>query len=191
MNKKEKLICQELTILMGYQNFKKERSACTGKWRGTYDYSLVFDNRTRLFISNGMKYFHETVQNYIGCLKIFNTNKNRILDEIREQIYSDNITAKQEGLFPVTVKDVAISTQSEPYCLWAYLTLEVNGITFQFIETGLNYAIKNNKVTEYFAPKRRIYTAGAVIAPTFIIGNVRFSHLDGLYKIKNKQIDNK
>lgn len=140
-----------------------------------------------------MKYFHERVQNYIGCLKIFNANKSRMLNEIKEQIYLDNITAQQEMLFPVTVKDVAISTQSEPYCLWAYLTLEVNGITFQFIETGLNYAIKNNKVTEYFAEKRRktTYTAGAVIAPTFIVGNVRFSHLDGLYKIKNQQISNK
>lgn len=186
MTKEQFQICQELTRLMGYNTFDKTSRRCTGKWSGTTDYSLVFDNKITLSVSNGMTHFYETVNTYIDQLKQFKTNKDCMLQQIRKNVISDNLTAKEEGLFPVTVKDIGINLSNEHYLLWNYLLLEVDGCTFQFIETGLNYAIRNNKLEKYFTEQsnKKIFTAGAVQAPTFIFGNVRFSHLDNIYKIK-------
>lgn len=186
MNKEQFQICQELTHLMGYNTFRKTSRRCTGKWRGTTDYSLVFDNKLSLYLSNGMTYFYETAKERINQLKQFKVNKDHMLQLIREYVIADNIIAKEEGLFPVAVKDIGLNLSNENYLLWNYLLLEVDGCTFQFIETGLNYAIRNNKLEEHFTEKsnKKIFTAGAVQAPTFIFSNVRFSHFDDIYKIK-------
>lgn len=184
MNKQQKKLCQELTQLMGYTTFTKVSRRCTGKWRGTTDYSLIFNNTITLAISNGMERFYETVEAHILFLKRFGENKINMLQQIREQVVADNLIAEREGLSLVTVKDIKVNTSFEPYLLWSYLILEVNGQTFNFIETGLKYAIQNNKIGEQLALKQNIlYTAGAVQEPTYIFCNVRFSHLDNLYKI--------
>lgn len=184
MNNQQTQICQELTQLMGYTTFTKASRRCTGKWRGTTDYSLILDNTTVLGISNGMRWFYKTVEEHINFLKRFNDNKDNILQRIREYVIADNFIAEQEGLFPVIVKDIRVNTSVDSYLLWPYLILEVDGQTFNFTETGLKYAIQNNEIDEYFTSKRnKLYTAGAVQAPTYIFCNVRFSHLDKLYKI--------
>ena len=69
--------------------------------------------------------------------------------------------------------------------MFTYLTLCVDGKTFKFIESGWNYAIKNQKLAEHLRSRNEkgIVTSGAVDKPTFILGGVRYSHLDKLYKL--------
>ena len=55
---------------------------CTGKYKGTRDYSIQFTDGTEKFISNGKKSFDSSLENQIKSIKYFNENKDRLLDEI-------------------------------------------------------------------------------------------------------------
>lgn len=69
--------------------------------------------------------------------------------------------------------------------LRTYIRMEVAGYQFNFIESGLNYAILQNELEKHFEKNnaKQVFTAGGVWKPTFIFDNVRFSHVDRLYKI--------
>lgn len=69
------------------------------------------------------------------------------------QVKKDNLTAVQEGLLPVKCISLDIIKSPNSCFLWSYIRMEVAGIQFDFIETG----IKDS--------------------PTFIFSNVRHSHL--------------
>jgi hypothetical protein len=185
MNKEQTALCHELTRILGYSTFIKIGQRCTGKWAGTTDYSLVFDERTKLFISNGMNHFSESVKNYIRQLQIFEKYREAMFQTICKQVEKDNLIAEQEGLLPVKCISLNMNLASNLTSLWAYIPMEVAGHQFNFIETGFNSAIFKNELEKHFELKNAcpIFTAGAVQKPTFIFSNVRFSHLDKLYKL--------
>lgn len=185
MNKEQTALCQKLAQLLGYSDFIKIGHKCTGKWKGTTDYSLVFDGKTTLFISNGMDYFFETVKQYIQDLQSFVKNKKEMIQTISKQIEKDNLKAEQEGLLPVKFISLNINTMPDISYLEAYICMEVAGCQFNFVETEFNDAVFQNELSPYFKIQntQNIYTAGAVQKPTFIFGNVRYSHVDKLYKL--------
>lgn len=185
MNKEQTALCQELTRILGYSTFVKIGQRCTGKWARTTDYSLVFNEKTKLFISNGMNHFSESVKEYICQLQIFKKYREAMFQTICKQVEKDNLIAKQEGLLPLKCISLNMSLTSNLTSLWAYIPMEVAGCQFNFIETGFNSAIFRNELEKHFEQRNAhpIYTAGAVQKPTFIFSNVRFSHLDKLYKL--------
>ena len=48
----------ELAKLFGANTGVKVGRACTGKWRGTTDYSVEFNTGDKFFITNQFSYFH-------------------------------------------------------------------------------------------------------------------------------------
>lgn len=185
MNNVEKELYQRLTSLLGFTSFQKIGSRCTGKYKGTTDYSLVFDKKVHFFISNGKNYFSERIREHIHSVTAFQNHKDEMFQSICRQIERDNFTAKNEGLFPLKCLSIDICISSSIYFMWPYLHMEVAGRQFDFVETGFCMAIFRNELEKHFnwINARETSTAGAVEKPSFIFENVRYSHLDGLYKI--------
>lgn len=173
------------TALVGRKSWTRTVHHCTGKWRGTAEYGVQFDDGLYYFISCGMKYFESKLQGEINTIHRIRTNREKYLGYFRQRALQDNMTAEAEGLFPVSVIDVGLCTESSTYFLWPYLLLEVNGTRFKFIETGVCYCMKDDNMEKWVEHcKKPLFTAGAVQHPDFIFQNVRFSSKDDLHKIK-------
>lgn len=185
MKKSEKEAAAELTRLIGLKSYTKTSSPCRGKWRGTTDHGLRFDNGAYYFVSNGMGNFEQHLREKIGQVKYFQANRDKYLELLTDNLKDDNAVAGREGLHAVKLIDVKLCTEKNNYFLWPYLILEVNGKQFRHITTSLNYALLENTVEKYIEEKKnsKIYTAGAVQIPDYIFGNVRFCSTDNLYKI--------
>lgn len=186
MNKIQTELSQRLANLLGYETVERIGSRCTGKYKGTIDYSLVFDGKTCLFLTNGLTCFSERIREYIQAVEIFQKNKKHMFQTICQQIEKDNITAKKEGLLPVKVISLDMCKISTVYFCWPYVRMEVDRRQFDFVETGLCFAIFRNNLEAHFSRlnNRSTYAAGAVNKPTFVFTNVQYSHLDNSYKIE-------
>lgn len=177
--------CNYFASLIGKTFVAKTAHKCGGKWRGTTDYSLLFSDGTTFYISNGMKFFEKTLKEKIDKIVCFKNNKTNILATLKQNSIKDNERAKIEGLLSYTVLDVEMSVDRG--FLWAHLLLDIDRMAFKFMESELCYAIFGNEVKQLFERRGMVetWTAGAVVNPTYIFANVRFSHLDDLYKVQN------
>ena len=183
MNRQEKALAAQLAELIGCKSYTHISKRCTGKWRGTTDYGLLFDNGCYHFASNGMAGFEQEIQKDILEISTVLQYRESYQAVISEQLALDNEIALREGLSPVKLIDTGINTDYEHYFLWAYALLEVNGRQFRFIETMLNRHLRTNTLAIWETDRPKdIYTAGAVQNPDFIFGNVRFSSTDDMHK---------
>ena len=130
-----------------------ETSPCTGKWRGTSDISIRFDNGASLFIGNRLtpkaktaavqrELVNDTLLRYNP--EIVSAAKEAALASLMEREAKDNAIAAQKGLNPYTLLNVEFNDgadgQSSGYMGWYYVTLAVDGNICSHIETGL-YAL--------------------------------------------------
>ena len=172
-------------------------SPCTGKWRGTSDISIKFDNGASLFIGNhltpkakAVKVQTECVDGYLSQYnpEIVQATKEAVLPVLLKREAKDNEIAAQRGLKPYTVLNVELNDGSNEkaggYIGWYYVTLAVDGKICSHLETGLNYDIANGRVSE--TPKRADYfTAGALKETDvdYVFNNVGFSSHSTLYSL--------
>ena len=172
-------------------------SPCTGKWRGTSDISIKFDNGASLFIGNHLTPKAKTVKVQTECVdgylsqynpEIVQATKEAALPVLLKREAKDNEIAAQRGLKPYTVLNVELNDGSNEkaggYIGWYYVTLAVDGKICSHLETGLNYDIANGRVSE--TPKRTDYfTAGALKETDvdYIFNNVGFSSHSTLYSL--------
>lgn len=187
MKKSTTAAVNEFVALVGGKTWTKTSHACTGKWRGTYDHSIVIDGRHRLFVTNGMPYFEERIREWSAAIKRFRIKKEEYLRVLRRQSELDNIKAQEEGLKRVEVLDIGIlspETTDGWHFFQPYVLLEVGDIRYKFMESSLSHALFEDRL-EMWLPKyeKPIYTAGGVQNPDFIFGNVRFNSKDSLYRI--------
>ena len=119
---------------------KIETSPCTGKWRGTSDISIKFDNGASLFIGN-----HRTPQaktakvqtEYVNAAlvrynpEIIAATKEAAIAALRARETKDNEIAAQKGLKPYTLLNVEFNDgtdeKSGGHIGWYYVTLAVDG----------------------------------------------------------------
>ena len=117
-----------------------ETSPCTGKWRGTSDISIRFDNGSSLFLGNHMTRQAKTkkVQQELvdSALVRYNPEIIRVAKEtaytaLKERELQDNAIAGEKGLKPYTLLNVEFNDgtdqQSSGYIGWYYATLAVDG----------------------------------------------------------------
>ena len=174
----------QLATLLGYASGRHTVSACTGKWAGTLDHYVEFDNGKKLFICNGALYFNEKIQDFIDTIKNLKDNYDILLGMLKKQAEHDAATAKTENLLSYTPH--AIKLVHNNIWLDIVVNLTVDNCTFDFVETSLQYAIKEGpkKLEEHISRhnQNEIFTAGGIYEPTFVIMNVRHSHKTNLYK---------
>ena len=185
----------------GCTSGKIETSPCFGKWRGTSDISIRFDNGTSLAIGNERTPQAKTVKvqaEYINALltrynpEIVAAAKEAALTALRKRETMDNAIAAQKGLKPYTILNVELNDgandKSAGYMGWYYVTLAVDGKIRAHIETGLNYSIASGSVSE--TPTRENYfIAGALkeAQVDFVFNNVGFSSASTLYSLPINQ----
>ena len=176
---------------------KIETSPCTGKWRGTSDISIKFDNGASLFIGNHRTPQAKTAKVQNECVnaalvrynpEIIAATKEAAIDALRVRETKDNEIAAQKGLKPYTLLNVEFNDgtdeKSGGHMGWYYVTLAVDGKICTHIETGLNYDILDGKVSGN--PTREDYfTAGALKETDvdYVFNNVGFSSTSDLYSL--------
>ena len=174
-----------------------ETSPCTGKWRGTSDISIRFDNGASLFLGNRLtpkaktaavqrELVNDTLLRYNP--EIVSAIKEAALASLMEREAKDNAIAAQKGLKPYTLLNVEFNdgadSQSSGYMGWYYVTLAVDGNICSHIETGLNYDIADGKVSA--DPTREKYFAAGALKDSevdYVFNNVGFSSASGLYAL--------
>ena len=172
-------------------------SPCTGKWRGTSDMSIKFDNGTSLFIGNHRTPKTKTVKVQTEFVnralvaynpEIIAATKEAAIAALLQREAKDNAIAAQKGLKPYTLLNVEFNDgagdKSGGYMGWYYVTLAVDGKICTHMETGLNYDIAGGKVSE--TPAQRDYYAAGALKETdvdYVFNNVGFSSASELYSL--------
>ena len=172
-------------------------SPCTGKWRGTSDMSIHFDNGASLFIGNHLTPKVKTVKVQTECVnsalvrynpEIVQATKEAALPMLLQREAKDNEIAAQKGLKPYTLLNVEFhdgaDEQTGGYMGWYYVTLAVDGKICTHLETGLSHDIADGKVSDI--PTRADYfTAGALKETDvdYVFNNVGFSSASTLYTV--------
>ena len=181
----------------GCQTGEIHTSPCTGKWRGTSDISIRFDNGASLFIGNHLTPKAKTVKvqtEYVDSAltqynpEIIRAAKEAAMPALRKREARDNEIAAQKGVKPYTVLNVEFNDGSDEknggYMGWYYVTLAVDGKICTHMETGLHYDIANGKVSDI--PSARPYYAAGALKETdvdYVFNNVGFSSASSLYSL--------
>ena len=172
-------------------------SPCTGKWRGTSDMTIRFDNGASLFIGNHLTPKAKTVKVQTECVnrtlvqynpEIVKATKEAALPALLQREAKDNEIAAQKGLKPYTLLNVEFNEGADEktggYIGWYYVTLAVDGKICTHLETGLNHDIASGKVSD--TPSRAdYYPAGALKEADvdYVFNNVGFSSASTLYTV--------
>uniref|UniRef100_UPI003AB35647 YodL domain-containing protein n=1 Tax=Neglectibacter timonensis TaxID=1776382 RepID=UPI003AB35647 len=172
-------------------------SPCTGKWRGTSDMTIRFDNGASLFIGNHLTPKAKTVKVQTECVnrtlvqynpEIVKATKEAALPALLQREAKDNEIAAQKGLKPYTLLNVEFNERADEktggYIGWYYVTLAVDGKICTHLETGLNHDIADGKVSD--TPTRaNYYPAGALKEADvdYVFNNVGFSSASTLYTV--------
>ena len=176
-------------------------SPCTGKWRGTSDMSIHFDNGASLFIGNHLTPKAKTVKVQTECVnsalirynpEIVQATKEAALPMLLQREAKDNEIAAQKGLKPYTLLNVEFhdgaDEQTGGYMGWYYVTLAVDGKICTHLETGLNYDIADGKVSNI--PTRADYYPAGALKETdvdYVFNNVGFSSASTLYTVPMRE----
>ena len=172
-------------------------SPCTGKWRGTSDMTIRFDNGASLFIGNHLTPKAKTVKVQTECVnrtlvqynpEIVKATKKAALPALLQREAKDNEIAAQKGLKPYALLNVEFNEGADEktggYIGWYYVTLAVDGKICTHLETGLNHDIASGKVSD--TPTRAdYYPAGALKEADvdYVLNNVGFSSASTLYTV--------
>ena len=180
----------------GCTSGKIETSPCFGKWRGTSDISIRFDNGTSLGIGNERTPRAKTIKvqaEYINALltqynpEIVAAAKEAALIALRKREAKDNAIAAQKGLKPYTVLNVELNdgvSSKGGYMGWYYVTLAVDGKIHAHMETGLSHSIASGTVSE-FPSQKKYFAAGALKEADvdYVFNNVGFSAASDSYSL--------
>ena len=172
-------------------------SPCTGKWRGTSDMTIRFDNGASLFIGNHLTPKAKTVKVQTECVnrtlvqynpEIVKATKEAALPALLQREAKDNEIAAQKGLKPYTLLNVEFNEGADEktggLMGWYYVTLAVDGKICTHLETGLDHDISDGKVSD--TPSRAdYYPAGALKEADvdYVFNNVGFSSASTLYTV--------
>lgn len=199
--KYEKLSLQKkisvIAQAFGCNTGKIVTSPCSGKWRGTSDIFIKFDNGTFLFIGNRGTPKAKTINAQMECVsstlvsynpEIIAATKEIALAALLQREAQDNAVAVQKGLKPYTLLGVEFNNgtdhEESGYMGWYYVMLAIDGKLHAHMETGLNHDIASGKVSKTLT-RKSYYTAGALKEADvdYVFNNVGFSSASNLYTL--------
>ena len=179
MNKRQTALCDELCALLGHKSWIKVGRRCTGKWSGTTDYSLIWEDGTGMFISNGMSYFDKGVSDTIDMLKRTRNPENQqaMMDVLWEFEYDDAKMAKEAGLQHYKLLGLIEIVEPDAHgMIWWGVRIKVGDRIINYRESGMSYDIENgaDKLRETRERKKgkKLWTAGGVENPNYVIHGV-------------------
>ena len=184
----------------GCKTGKIHTSACTGKWRGTSDMFIRFDNGETLFIGNRLTPDAKKAEVRAECVngmlarynpEIVQVTKETALPALLRREAMDNEIAAQKGLKPYKILNVELNTVAEKngcYLGWYYVTLAVDGRICTHMEPGLNHAIADGKVNDLPAQAEYFNVGGFIETDIdYVFNNVGYSSIATLYTLPLSQ----
>lgn len=194
MTNKQKALCDELCALLGHKSWTKTGSRCTGKWAGTTDYSLLWEDGTGMFISNGMTYFEKVVSETIDMLKRTRNKENqRAMMEVLWEFEADDAKMAQEaGLQSYKVMGLVEIVEPDVHgMIWWGVRIKVGDRIIDFRETGMCCDIEGgaDKLRETRERKKgkKLWTAGGVQTPNYVIAGVAHDMNYGCYQARGNE----
>lgn len=173
---------KDLGGLLKVNNARVEASTCTGKYRGTLDYSIMYDGGELFFanINNKRSKGEITVMVIESLTKEMQlyqrefVNSAEIWNALKERERKDNERAAEMGFKRYILKRLGITTK-DSHCGWSYIVLDIDGKECLHTETGLNSDILNCNIDNLRSIKK-FYLAGnyAECEIDFIQGGVGF-----------------
>lgn len=188
MNKQTMALCDELCRLLGHTSWTKVGVRCTGKWAGTTDYSLKWEDGTRMFITNGMTYFEKVLRDTVEMLKRTRDMEHQraIMEVLWEYERDDAKMAHEAGLSDYKVLGLIEDVSALTGTIWWGVRLLIDGRIVDFRETGLSYDIKEGaaklRETKEREAGRKLWTAGGVQTPKYVIHGVGHDYNYDCYK---------
>lgn len=184
----------ELTRAFGYSKGSVIRTSCTGDWKGTWDYSIVFDDKVEFFIANGSKSFKDMLTKKVKTYTNFEKNKNRIMEFLKQIEEADKnreyVCFKRE-LKPYTILDVDFIRDCPSRMGWFYITMQVGDKVINYIETHISFYIRNMSSNENYKPtlEHDFFVAGGINDDDvdFVFNNVGYSTTNHIYEYKKGQ----
>lgn len=193
MNLQDKI--NVIASVFGAKTGAKATSSCRGKWRGTVDYSIVFDNGVQIFIGNsshktGRNKFKQLVdETYVEYNPLtVHAAKEYALEQLKLRAPQDNAIAEQMGFLPYEVMSVELSSSEEGVLTGSYyVVLRIGENVVNHITSCLHYDIHNQKFAESV---KNYYTAGGLKDEEvdYIFNGVGFSTKSPLYKVKSEMV---
>ena len=146
---------QKLTVLLNKRTYTCTKRACTGKYRGLYDYGLAFNDGSHIFISCGRRYYEQRLHEYVEQYTYYRTHHDWLEGQLRKVIARDNQQAVRLGLAPISLLRLElIEEASSAYTFWPRMVLEQNDQKFSQLETMFKYACLGHQPAEYFTEKQ-------------------------------------
>lgn len=157
-NNKDSLQLQlRLTKLLGKSSFTQTKKACTGKYRGSYDYSLTFEDGSRFYISTGKTLYLSRLEEAVAHYQYYRDHYEELVCLTQQVIERDNRQAEEMGLMPVSFEELKLFEEKRTdHEFWIGLRLKQNGVEFTHFNTNFFYACMGNSFAEkglehYFA----------------------------------------
>jgi len=162
---------------------------CTGKWSGTVDYSILFDNGESLCVYNSRGaskgYFEKCLDNLISKYspEAIRKTKEISLANFRQVADTDNAKAAELGLLPYEVLSIELNNAGG-YMGWFYTRLRVGDRVINHLETGAKYSIMGHKIPEV---SENYFVAGGLSDDEvdYVFHGVGHSSTSRLYKVQN------
>jgi hypothetical protein len=173
----------------GAKTGRKAWKRCFGDYRGTVDYSILFDTGESLFICNSAALSKDGFERYLDnlCLRYhpdeIQKTKEIALKNFRQASVMDNAKAAELGLSPYEVLSIELCTAGGQYIGWFYTRISVGGKIVNHLETGAMYAIKDRKPPNLC---KEYFVAGALKEgdAEYVFHGVGFSTSGTLYKVQ-------
>ena len=182
----------------GCKTAKLVTSPCGGKWRGTSDISIIFDNGSSLGVGNYRTPEAKTVKAQNECVNntLARYNKEIVSEKIElataalsKREVEDNAVAAEKGLKPYTFLNVELNDGSDPksggYMGWYYVTLAVDEKIIALVETGLSSDIDRGVTSEHINSEKNYFIAGSLKENDvdFVFNNVAFASEKTSYQL--------
>lgn len=133
-----------LTVLLGKKSFWHRKVPCSGKYRGYYDYSLVFEDGSRQFIAMGRKAYLEGLAKIVRGYEYYQNHHDRLEELTRQVLERDNLQAVALGLEPVTLDRIEL--QDMGIDSWAVARITHMGKVHIYKETHFNYVCMGTSI---------------------------------------------
>jgi hypothetical protein len=166
----------------------KTSERCRGKYAGSVDYSVTFDNGEKIHVCNsGGGYtfewhINELYEQYHP--DTVSVTKETALKLLRERSGIDNAAAEKMNLLPYEVISVELNTQGKNGRMgWYYVVLKVGDNIINHNDTGTYYDVLQRKLS--MNVNEKYYTAGGLKDDEvdYIFNGVGFSSKSPLYKM--------
>lgn len=154
MTKRDTVKSLELRLakLFGKQSYYLTKSSCAGKQYDN-DYSLVFEDRTKYYVSNGKAGYHEELQKAVNGYEYFFASKTGFEKMMHRIVERDNRQAGTLGLEPVVFKELLLLNKERYFPFYIGAVMEQTGRRFIHITTDLFIACIDPKCEGYFEEK--------------------------------------